>query len=157
MEKFKHWREMMDLKYLRAECLDDNEELVLTIKDVKEEKIKSEQGEDTKPVLYFAEPNVLPMVINVHNAETIEDMYGDRPLRDWLGKRIQVFATTVRVGKESVPCLRIRPNIPKSSAPEYKCSVCGKVIDKNTYLKSMEKYGKAYCSGECKNKDNPVL
>lgn len=157
MEKFLHWREMMDLKYLRAECLEDNEELVATIKDVKSEEIVSAQGKDTKPVLYFQEENILPMVVNVHNAQTIENLYGDRPLRDWVGKKIQIFACTTRVGKESVPCLRIRPSVPKSSEPEYKCSFCGKPISKDLYLKSMNKYGKAYCSKECYEGDNPTI
>lgn len=32
-----------------------------------------------------------------------------------------------------------------------RCSICGKAIDHRLYTKSIEKYGHAYCSGDCKD------
>lgn len=40
----------------------------------------------------------------------------------------------------------------KSSAAEYKCSVCGKVIPQKLYNQSIEKYDVALCSKECLDK-----
>lgn len=149
MAEHKHWRNYTDLNYLRAEVFAPGEKKVLTIKDVKEEKIKGESGvEDTKPVLYFEEP-VLPMVLNSTNSKTIEKLYKTGFMDEWVGKKIQVLATKTKVAGESVPCLRIEKIVPTSNSPKYYCSVCGKEITKDIYDKSIAKYGKAYCSKEC--------
>lgn len=154
MENFNHWRSLTDLDHLRAELFQPGEEKVLTIKEVKREHVTATTGEvESKPVAHFVEPGVLPMVLNVTNCKIIEKLYGTGNVFEWVGKKVQVFATTTRVGKETVPCLRIRNYIPKTNEAEYKCSVCGKNIDKDLYLKSISKYGKAYCSKECYETD----
>lgn len=153
MAEHLHWRNYTDLNYLRAEVFAPGEKKVLTIKDVKMEKIKGEGGkEDTKPVLYFKE-EVLPMVVNSTNSKTIESLYKTGYMDEWVGKKIQVIATKTKVAGEYVPCLRIERLIPTSNEPEYHCSVCGKLISKDTYEKSIAKYGKAYCSKECLETD----
>lgn len=147
--EFIHWRNMTDMTHLRAECFQPKERKVLTIKEVKAEKVKAKDGsEDTKPVLYFEE-DVLPMVLNVTNCETIESIYGTGNVNEWPGKKIQVFATKTKVGGQSVPCLRIEKIVPKTEEVQYFCSVCGQVISKDTYDKSVAKYGKPYCSKKC--------
>jgi hypothetical protein len=153
MAEHKHWRNYTDLKYLRAEVFMPGEKKVLTIKDVKMEHIIGDSGkEDTKPVLYFEE-NMLPMVANATNCKTIKALYGTDFMDEWVGKKIQVIATRTKVGREMVPCIRIEKVIPASNVPEYHCSVCNKTITKDIYEKSTAKYGKAYCSGECLEKD----
>lgn len=143
----------MDCTYLRAETLAPKERKVLTIKEVKEETIKSNTGEtDVKPVAYFEE-DVAPMVLNVTNCNTIEEIYGTGNIYEWIGKKIQIFATNVRVGKEVVPCLRIENVKPASSEVSYHCCVCGKEITKAVYDGSVAKYGKPYCSKECLEKE----
>lgn len=37
--------------------------------------------------------------------------------------------------------------------PKYNCSVCGKEITEKYYTQSIEKYGKAFCSAECKGRE----
>ena len=153
MAEHKHWRNYTDLNYLRAELFDAKEKKVLTIKDVKMERIKGDSGkEDTKPVLYFEE-DVLPMVANSTNCKTIEAIYGTGLMDEWVGKKIQIIATKTKVAGESVPCIRIEKVRPTSSEPEYHCSVCGVIIPKATYEGSVKKYGKAFCSKECLEAD----
>lgn len=152
-ENYVHWRNLTDLEHLRAECFAPREKKVLTIKEIKREKLTSQNGAvEEKPVAYFEE-NVLPMVLNVTNCKMIEKLYGTGNIYDWIGKKIQVIATKTKVAGESVPCLRIENVIPTTSEPEYHCSVCGKLISKDTYEKSIAKYGKAYCSKECLDTD----
>lgn len=152
-ESYEHWRNLTDLQHLRAECFAPKERKVLTIKAVKREKVTSNNGEvEEKPVAHFEE-NVLPMVLNVTNCKMIEKIYETGNIHDWVGKKIQVFATTTKVAGQSVPCLRIENTIPKTSEVEYHCSVCGKVITKDLYDKSVAKYGKPYCGKECYDKD----
>lgn len=152
-EKYQHWRNLTDLEHLRAECFEPREKKVLTIKSIVKEKLVSNNGTvEEKPVAHFEE-DVLPMVLNVTNCKTIEKLYGTGNIYEWIGKKIQVFATKTKVAGESVPCLRIENIVPTSTEPEYHCSVCGKLITKDTYEKSIAKYGKPYCSKECLDKD----
>lgn len=153
-ENYRHWRQNTDLKYLRAECFMPKERKVLTIKRVVQEEIISKNGDsDYKNVAYFEEPGVLPMVLNVTNCETIEKLYGTGNTYDWVGKKIQIFATKTKVAGETVPCLRIENTVPQTDKVVYLCSVCGKEISKDAYDKSVSKFGKPYCSKECYQKD----
>ena len=152
-DKYQHWRNLTDLEHLRAECFEPREKKVLTIKSIVKEQLTSNNGTvEEKPVAHFEE-DVLPMVLNVTNCKTIEKLYGTGNIYEWIGKKIQVFATKTKVAGESVPCLRIENIVPTSTEPEYHCSVCGKLITKDTYEKSIAKYGKPYCSKECLDKD----
>ena len=153
MENFKHWRDCTDLSYLRAELFAPKEKKVLTIKEVKRERLTSQNGTvEDKPVAYFVE-NVLPMVLNVTNCKTIEKIYGTGNIYEWVGKKIQVIATKTKVAGELVPCLRIENVIPTTNEPEYHCSVCGVNISKETYEKSVARFGKAYCNKNCYDAD----
>lgn len=146
---FQHWRDLTDLTHLRAETFAPKEKKVLTIKEIKRETLKNSQGAvSEKPVAYFEE-DVLPMVLNVTNCKTIETLYKTGNIYEWVGKKIQVYATNTRVAGENVPCLRIEKVIPTTNEPIYYCSVCGKVIDKKIHDGSIKKYGKAYCSADC--------
>lgn len=153
MEKYEHWRNLTSLDYLRAELFAPKEKKVLTIKEIKREKLTDKNGKiEEKPVAYFEE-DVLPMVLNVTNCTTIEKLYGTGNIYEWIGKKIQIIATKTKVAGESVPCLRIESVIPTSNEPKYYCSVCGKEITKAVYEGSLKKYGKAYCGKECLEAD----
>ena len=152
--KYEHWRNLTDMSHLRAECFAPKEKKVLTIKSVYSDKVTDSNGRvEVKPVASFEE-DVLPMVLNVTNCKTIESLYGTGNINEWVGKKIQVFATTTKVGtRTGVPCLRIEKVIPTSNEVKYYCSVCGKEISKATYEGSIKKYGKAFCSKECLEAD----
>ena len=150
------WKSYVAMPYLGAYSLAGKvEEIVLTIKDVKKENVTSENGKtDQCVVLYFEEGakngvEVKPMVANRTNCKTITKLFNSEFMSDWVGKRITIYATQTRVGREMKDCLRIR-----DKAPEFKCSVCGKDIDEGVYNASVAKYGKAYCSKECFDKAN---
>lgn len=152
-EKYEHWRNLTDMEHLRAECFQPGEKKVLTIKSVVREEVKDSKGAvEEKPVAYFEE-DVLPMVLNVTNCKTIEKIYGTGNIYDWIGKKIQLFATKTTVAKETVPCIRIEKIIPQSDKPEYHCCVCGKLISEKMYNLSIAKYGKPYCGKECLDED----
>lgn len=157
MNEYVHWREFMDMPYLRAEMLAPKERKVLTIKEVRKEVMpklpgRSSDADEHQPVAYFEE-DVLPMVLNVTNCQTIEDLYGIGEPAKWAGLKIQIFATKVKVKGELVPCLRVDKVKPVSSEVTYSCCVCGKTITKEIYNASVSRFGKPYCSQECYNKD----
>ncbi len=152
-KKYEHWRNLTDMKHLRAECFAPKEKKVLTIKEIKREKLTSQNGSvEEKPVAHFEE-NVLPLVLNVANCKTIEKIYGTGNIYNWVGKKIQILATTVKVAGEWVPCIRIENVVPVTNEPKYHCSVCKKEISKDIYEKSIQRYGKPFCSKECLEAD----
>lgn len=145
----KHWREMTDNEFLYAEMFEPGVDKIFTIKAVVEEKLENPvtKSAETKPVLYFEETE-LKLALNKANRVMISKLFGTGFVDEWVGRRIQLFATTTQAFGDIVPCVRIR-----NFLPELKCCVCGKVIDEATYFGSVKKYGKPYCSGECKDKD----
>ena len=144
-----HWKQMTDKDYLYAEML-EGEDKILTIKAVVETKLENPRvgTVDVKPVLYFEETD-LKLALNETNSETLTEILPGNGFVDaWVGQKIQLFPTTTKVGKEVVPCIRIRHFI-----PEFKCSVCGNKMEDKKYRGSIKLYGKAYCSQECHDKD----
>ena len=141
----------MDMPYLRAETLMPDEKRILTIKKVEKEVMPKLPGKDNsvdehQNVCYFEEDS-LPMVLNVTNCETITQILGTANVNEWPGNKIAIYASRTSFGKKQVPCLRIckfRPD---------KCAFCGKDVDLSIARLSIAKYGKPYCSGECKDKD----
>lgn len=92
-------------------------DVVVTIKSVRPVKIKSRDGEKTKPVITF-EKKSKTFVCNVTNAETIAKMYG-KDTTAWIGKRITLYPTTTTVGVEKgVDCVRVRPVPPRAGTQD---------------------------------------
>ena len=152
MSDYVHWRDNMDMPYLRAEHLKPKERRVLTIKEVRKElmpKLPGKNDADEHQNVAYFEENVLPMVLNVTNCETIEGLYGTGNVLEWAGKKIQIFATKTKVAGKLIPCLRVDKVIPESDKIIYNCSVCGKEITKETYDASVARFGKPYCSKKC--------
>lgn len=151
VEEYRHWRENMDMPYLRAENLAPGEVRILTIKRIAKEVMpklpgKNNSVDEHQNVCYFEEDS-LPMVLNVTNCQTIEQILETGNIDKWPGNKIAVYASRTTFGKKQVPCLRV-----KNFRPD-KCAFCGKDIDLQIAKGSIAKYGKPYCSGECKDKD----
>jgi hypothetical protein len=159
MEKKTSWKNLANYDYLGAYSLQGvAEEVTLTIKLVKKERVTANGGASEDCIVaYFEETNkdnvvVKPMVLNKTNCKIIEKLYNTPFIEEWVGKQITIYATTTKFARDIVPCLRIRNELPK--VVTYNCSVCGKEISKAMYDGSIAKYGKAYCSKECLEKDN---
>lgn len=150
-----HWKNLANYDYLGAYSLEGRtEDVVLTIKEIKRERVTSEGGKSEDCIVaHFEETNVdgvqvKPMVLNKTNCKTIEKIYKTGEIENWIGKRIKIFATTTKFARDIVPCLRIRAEVPAEEV--YACEVCGKVMDKKTYLATKKAYGAGICSAECK-------
>ncbi len=91
---------------MRAEDLD--EDITLTIKSVRLEKMQSFDGADTeKPVMAFSDyPK--SMVVNKTNWATIEKALGSDDSDDWIGRKITLFVQDVEARGEIVHAIRIR-------------------------------------------------
>lgn len=170
MEQKTHWKNIANYDYLGAYSLEGiASSVTLTISSIRKQKVTAEGGkEDNCIVVFFEEEiadgvTVKPMVLNKTNCKVVASLYGDY-IEDWIGKKITIYATTTKFGRETVPCLRVKKEVieskkvatPNVEVPEEKrvCSVCGKVVDLKVYEGSMKKYGVVLCSKECLEKYN---
>lgn len=145
----KHWREMTDSDFLYAEMFEDGVDKILTIKAVVAETLENplKKTKETKPVLYFEETD-FKLALNKANRVMISHLFKTGFVDKWVGRKIQLFATTTSAFGDIVPCIRVRNYL-----PELKCCVCGKELDEAIYNASIRKYGKPFCSKECLDKD----
>lgn len=107
-------------KYLAAVDL-RGKDVVLTIRRVAVEELKTERGTEKKPLVYFKETAAKAektgddekrLVLNKTNAMTIGGIYG-MEVDDWKDKPITLYPTKVQAFGEMKDCIRVRPEAPK--------------------------------------------
>ena len=166
MEQLTHWKKEANKDYLGSWSLiagaDSNDkpiyrEVVATITKVEKkaipdmEAIKKGKNNATKDELlvWFKELDK-PMVIHAKtNFTGLETATGTPFVERWVGKQVCVYVEKgVKAFGTVTDALRIKP------VPKRLCSVCGNIIDEQTYQGSMQKYGKSLCSKECLDKIN---
>lgn len=82
--------------------------LILTIRGFKMESVKSDEGDEDKVVMYFAE-DVKPMIVNRTNSQLIGVATGAKNAGDARGKQIVVYNDpTVGFGGKITGGLRIK-------------------------------------------------
>lgn len=115
-----HFRVLFPSQYLAAHDL-NGKDVVLTIRGLVVEELKTERGSEKKPVVYFVETQKKAerektdekrLVLNKTNAKLIAEMYGSE-VNDWSGKRITVYATSVSAFGKNTEAIRVRPIAPK--------------------------------------------
>jgi hypothetical protein len=119
METKTHYKRLQHPDYLGAYALEPGQELILTIREVKNEIVTGSDGKkDECVVAYFKEEGIKPMIMNSTNLKTIHKVYKTPYIEEWSGKQIQVYSTPVKAFGEMHEALRIRPMVPKQSKPK---------------------------------------
>ena len=133
-------------------------ELILTIADFKEEVIEGDKGrKERKCIMYFAEKDVRPMVVNLTNRKMLAKLYHTTDSNKLKGKLVKIGTEKVRAFGAEHDALRIRPVVPAQSAPKQsdaiKCEGCGKAITAAHGMDAEKlaqytaaKYGKKLCA-----------
>ena len=162
-----HWKKLQNPDFIGAWALDPGKDLIVTIKNVSEERVIGAEGKkDDCIVLRFAERGIKPMILNATNAKTISKLAGSPYIENWTGIAIQIYVDrNIKAFGTVTEGLRIRPNPPRLKAQEsYKCANCGEAItgydDKRDakYVASLtnQKYGKSLCT-KCATEHKAVL
>ena len=133
-------------------------EITLTISDFKEEVIEGDKGrKEKKCILYFAEKDRKPMVLNLTNRKMLAKLYHTVNSEKLKGKHVTIGTDKVKAFGGVHDALRIRPVVPAQAstaqAVEIKCEECGKAVtaaynmspDKLVQY-TKQKYGKAICA-----------
>lgn len=118
-----HWKKLVNPNYLGAYSIEDGKDLILTIKNIRQEEVIGPDGKKEECIVcYFHEP-VKPMIINSTNAKTIQKLLGSPYIEDWSGHKIQIGTERVKAFGDIVDALRVRKFLPKTVA--IKCESCG--------------------------------
>ena len=97
--------------------------VILTIRGFKQETLKTDTGDETKVVMYFAEEGYKPMVLNTTNATILGKITGCQTAGEARGKQVVVYDDpTVSFGGKNTGGLRLKkvqgaPSAPKQAAP----------------------------------------
>lgn len=87
----------------------------LTIARLVIESLKSDRGDEDKPVLYF-KGATKGLVLNKTNGLIIAGLYGDET-DGWIGKRITLYATRVKAFGKMADAIRVVPEVPPAPKP----------------------------------------
>ena len=105
--------------YLGAADL-HGKDATLTIRRIIVEELKTDRGDEKKPVIYFEETAAKAaksgdkekrIVLNKTNATAIAFLYGNE-IDDWTGKRITIYPTKAQAFGKIVDCIRVREEVP---------------------------------------------
>ena len=152
-----HWKRMINPDYLGAYSLEPGQDMILTIKQVRKEEITGTGGKKEECIVCHWKEEAKPMILNVTNCKTIAKMLKTPYIEKWAGHRVQIYATTTRMGGEIVECLRIRDKEPKQA--DIPCDECGQFIQPAYSMSASElaaytkkKFGKQLCADCAKEK-----
>lgn len=156
-----HWKRLKNPDYIGAYALDEGKDLIVTIKNIRNEMVTNTDGKKEECIVaHFAENGIKPMILNSTNMKTIQKIYNTPYIEEWSGRKVQLYAKKIKAFGEIVEALRVRDFIPKDKQEQVitKCTDCGKNISSYEKMTSQqmasytyEKYGKPLCS-DCATK-----
>ena len=114
-EKKTHWKRLMNPDFIGAYWLPPGEDVTVTIDFVVRETITGTGGKKEECTVAHLK-DAKPFILNATNCKTIARLYGTF-IEDWAGKPITLYASTTKMGGETVECLRIRPKVAQRVAP----------------------------------------
>jgi hypothetical protein len=110
-----HWKMLQDPDFIGAYWLPPGEDVTVTIDYVVREVITGTGGKKEECTVAHLQ-GVKPFILNATNCKTIAKLYGNY-IEDWAGKQVTLFATTTKMGGDTVECLRIRPKVAVRTIP----------------------------------------
>lgn len=143
-EEKTHWKKQFNYNYLGAYSIPEGKDVVVTIKEWKKEMVV-EAGTGAKKeclVCYFTDADK-PMILNKTNCKIIEKLYGSPYLEDWGGKKITLFAQSVKAYGEYTDALRIRDTKPYEELDNnetlVKMALCENLAELQKFYHSLPK------------------
>ena len=104
-------------------------ELVLSIADIRDEKVTANGREETCTVCYFTNNQYKPMILNITNKKTLTKLYKTKETEKLKGKAIAIGIEKVKAFGDIHDALRIKKKIPEVTQKSLpKCEQCGQDI-----------------------------
>jgi hypothetical protein len=140
VEEKTHWKKNFNYDYMGAYSLPDGKDVVVTIKELKKEKVKGAKGKKEDCVVCYFIDSDKPMILNKTNCRTIEKLYGTPFVEDWGGKKIQLYSAKVDAFGDVTDALRVRDFKPTTTEDN------SEAISKLNACESLEQLRDTYSS-----------
>ena len=144
-----HWRKLTNPNYLGSWSFQPGEEKTVTIKEVKQEIVKNQNGSEECTVVYFEE-DIKPLILNKTNAEMIAKVWGTPFIEDWKGLQIILKVKKVSAFGEMVDAVRVANTRPTNEI--LTCESCGKPVSERVAAATKNKLTKILCA-DCARKE----
>ncbi len=106
-----HWKKLTNPNYIGAHDFQPNQQLEVTIEDVKNELVKCFDGAKVKEetcIVARLKGAKKPLIVNKTNAKIIARNLDTPYIEDWMGKSITLYVAKVKAFGESVEAIRVR-------------------------------------------------
>lgn len=103
-----HWKKSFNPDYLGAYAFEDGKDMIVTIKDAKQETITGQKGEREECLILYFENGVKPLILNKTNAKRIEKVAESSWLDDWVGVNLQLYTEKVPAFGTVTDAVRVR-------------------------------------------------
>lgn len=126
-----HFKKLTNPNYLGAYSLDEGQDIVLTIREVKMEPVVGSDGKREDCAVCYWQENEKPMIMNITNLKMVAKLTGSPYIEKWPGTPVQIGTEKVRAFGTVTDALRIRDVKPSKAAREsaaIACEDCGSVI-----------------------------
>ena len=99
------YSELYPGRFLKADLL-KGKKVTLTLKNVDIEELIGENNKAAAKVIVSFAERPLELVLPKTNGECLRRMFGNNP-HAWIGKRVTLFPSTTKFGRDTVDCIRI--------------------------------------------------
>ena len=118
MEKqLTHWKKLQNPLYLGSYDFQPGEERIVTVKDVKREMVKGQEGTEEHTIVYFTE-NYKPMIMNATNSKMLTNLSGSPYVEKWIGISFKLVIVKIKAFGEFIDALRIKSEKVVKTLPE---------------------------------------
>ena len=109
-----HWKKTTNPNYIGSWDLDDGKDMIVQVKDLKQEMIPNPQGSKEEKLVMYFEGDVKPLIMNKTNMKAVEKATGSAYLDEWVGQKLQLYVAAVSAFGEMTMAVRVRefsPNV----------------------------------------------
>ena len=128
MEKqLTHWKKLQNPLYLGSYDFQPGEERIVTVKDVKREMVKGQEGTEEHTIVHFTE-GYKPMIMNATNSKMLTNLSGSPYVEKWIGTSFKLVVIKIKAFGEFIDALRIKSEKVVKTLPEL-------VLDSPNFIK----------------------
>lgn len=150
-----HWKKMTNPDYMGSWSFDGKgNEIVATIDKVSQGEVIGENSKkDIRPIIYFKERHLKPLVLNATNGKTLTKLFKTPYIEEWKNRTITLYVASVKAFGTMTDAVRIQNEIPRVEQKTTSCADCNKDITgfngkSPEYMANytQTKYGKPLCA-----------
>ena len=99
--------------YLKAEDLPKGTRVGVVISGCDVHEFNQDDGGKQKKMVLSFDGKEKKLTLNVTNARMIAANLGSDDTEEWIGKRIELYASQTDFGGKQVPCIRVKEQVPE--------------------------------------------